>query len=211
MLSVLFSYKTTFRQRTHIWTFVSVFWFYTLFFAWRSNLDPSNQLYYGVVQRFYLQNSIIIIYLASLTLNEILTFSKMPESTNIATALAFILIAIRYKKNNYSNFDFVQNFGDLHIDAFPPNSVILMKGDLPANTFRYLELIEQKRDDLQFVDTQPMTYIWYLKYQRKRFNLSFPGDKYSLDRKPGSFSLQDLIRSGVFYLYTFLVFFFFIC
>ena len=200
MISVLFSYRSSFRQRTNVWTFISIFWFYTLFFAWRSNLDPSNQLYYGVVQRFYLQNSIIIIYLASLTVNEILMIFKIQKNIPFAAGLSFILIAIRYKKNNFSDFDFVQNFGNLHIDAFPPNSVILMKGDLPANTFRYLELIEANRKDLQFVDTQPMTYTWYLKYQRKRFNLSFPGDKYSLDRKSGSFSLQDLIRSGVFYL-----------
>ena len=75
-----------------------------------------------------------------------------------------------------------------------------MMSDLPPNTFRYLEFIEPKRDDLQFVDTQTMTYTWYLNYRRKRFNLSFPGNKYSLDREPGSFSLQDLIRSIVFIL-----------
>ena len=102
-------------------------------------MDPSNQLYYGVVQRFYLQNSIIIIYLASLTLNEILTFSKIPKSTEIATALAFILIAIRYKQNNYSSFDFVQLYnGDLHFDAF---SAKLGHTDERRFTCKYISLL----------------------------------------------------------------------
>ena len=197
LASILFMFKSaTFRQRSNIVPFVSLFCFYTLFFAWRSNLDPTNMLYYGVVQRFYLQNSIIVVYLASLSLNEALKLLNLKTSAiHVATVVSVTLIATRYKANNFSSLDIVQNFGHYHIDAFPPNSVVLMKGDLPANTFRFIELIEKRRSDVYFIDTQPMTYTWYLKNQRERFPFNFPGDKYSLDQKAGSFSLQDLIRS----------------
>ena len=78
------------------------------------------------------------------------------------------------------------------MNAFPPNSVILMKGDLPSNTFRYFELIEEKRPDLIFIDTQPMTYSWYLKKQAHRFTqLKFPAQKYRLR---GEFLLENLYK-----------------
>ena len=53
------------KERRRNVIFVQLFWFYTLFFAWRSNLDPENELYHGVIQRFFLQNSIILVLIAS--------------------------------------------------------------------------------------------------------------------------------------------------
>ena len=70
-----------------------------------------------------------------------------------------------------------------------------MKGDLPSNTFRYMELVLKSRPDLTFIDTQPMTYPWYLKKQKHRFDLNFgSGKKYHIDGSLGTVSLKHLIR-----------------
>ena len=70
-----------------------------------------------------------------------------------------------------------------------------MKGDLPSNTFRYMELVLKSRPDLTFIDTQPMTYPWYLKKQKHRFDLNFgSGKKYHIDGSLGTISLKHLIR-----------------
>ena len=126
-VSLAFIYRRNFRQTSSILPFIWLFAFYTLFFAWRSNLDPTNNLYYGVVQRFYLQNSIIVVYLACLTLNELLNLCKVQRTTEISAAACVIIIALRYQRNDYSKFEIVENFGNSHITAFPPNSVVLMK------------------------------------------------------------------------------------
>lgn len=125
--SLGFVHRRNFRQRSSIFAFIWLFGFYTLFFAWRSNLDPTNNLFYGVVQRFYLQNSIIVVYLACLTVNELLNLVSVQRTTEISTAACMLLIAFRYQQNNYSKFGVVDSFGNLHISAFPADSVVLMK------------------------------------------------------------------------------------
>ena len=77
-----------------------------------------------------------------------------------------VLVSMNYIENNYSSLSYVSDFGKSLMDSFPQNSIILMKGDLPSNTFRYFNLVENRRTDLDFIDTQPMTYDWYLKFQK---------------------------------------------
>ena len=57
-------------------------------------------------------------------------------------------------------------------------------------------MVEGQRPDLTFIDTQPMTYSWYLKKQRQRFDdLIFPGSRYGL-QGPDTFKMADLVKSN---------------
>ena len=87
----------------------------------------------------------------------------------LAYALSAIMIGRGYQVHNYSRYNHVSDFGQAMMNSFPENSIVLMKGDLPSNTFRYFNLVENVRTDIAFIDTQPMTYDWYLKFQKVRY------------------------------------------
>ena len=199
------------RQNAKNRIIVFLFVFYTVFFAWRSNLDPNNALFYGVLQRFYLQNGILLIVLASIIIAKMwyfvnenfirLNVAQSLENDHkgtfkwIALSLCVASVVTKLKGNDYSKLSLIEEFGKMHLDLFDEGAVILMKGDLPSNTFRYMELVLKSRPDLIFIDTQPMTYQWYLKKQKHRFNLNFgSGKKYHIDGRPGTISLKQLIR-----------------
>ncbi|CAG5079772.1 Oidioi.mRNA.OKI2018_I69.PAR.g9362.t1.cds [Oikopleura dioica] len=98
---------------------------------------------------------------------------------------------------NYSRFTHVADFADHLAMSFPENSIILMKGDLPSNSLRFLDIAEKRRPDCSFIDTQPMTYPWYIKMLGHHFpGINFPGKRYHLEGKPGDFSLSDFIRKN---------------
>ena len=199
------------RQNAKNRMVVVLFISYTCFFAWRSNLDPDNALFYGVLQRFYLQNGILLIVLASMLIEKIwyfvnekfidLKIAKSLENDHkgsfkwLALSLCVASVASKLKDNDYSKLTLIEEFGQMHLDLFDKGSVILMKGDLPSNTFRYMELVLKSRPDLTFIDTQPMTYEWYLKKQKHRFGLNFgTGKKYHIDGSLSTISLKHLIR-----------------
>ena len=199
------------RQNAKNRIVVFLFIFYTSFFAWRSNLDPNNALFHGVLQRFYLQNGMLLIVLASFLIsktwcymNEKFVRLNLADSLEndrkgtlkwLALSLCTASVASKLKDNDYSKLTLIEEFGQMHLDLFDEGSVILMKGDLPSNTFRYMELILKSRPDLTFIDTQPMTYTWYLKKQKHRFDVNFgSGKKYHIDGSLGTVSLQHLIR-----------------
>ena len=98
-------------RKKHI--YIQLFWFYTLFFAWRSNLDPDNDLYYGVLQRFYLQNSIILILFACQAMKAItdgiqsyFQWSALPDGPNSSFVILVIGLSYalrRLPQNDYSS------------------------------------------------------------------------------------------------------------
>ena len=83
-----------------------------------------------------------------------------------AYSVAVLIVAARFNSQNYSKYSHVADFGVQLVNSFPENSIVMMKGDLPSNTFTYLELVEKRRPDVAFLNTQPMTYTWWLKYQQ---------------------------------------------
>ena len=129
-------------------------------------------LHRGVISRFYLQNGILFSIFVSVGINW--TMRKLDTHTRCyngkliigAYTITALLIAVRYQKHSYSQFNHVADFGNTLMNSFPSGSIVLMKGDLPSNTFRYFNLVENKRLDVAFIDTQPMTYDWYLKFQK---------------------------------------------
>ena len=123
---------------------VFLFVFYISFFAWRSNLDPNNALFYGVLQRFYLQNGILLIVLASILItktwyyvNEKFIHLNLADSLEndrkgtfkwLALSLCAASVVTKLKENDYSKLTLIEEFGQMHLDLFDKGSVILMKG-----------------------------------------------------------------------------------
>ncbi|XP_078492165.1 protein O-mannosyl-transferase TMEM260 [Ciona intestinalis] len=184
-----------------------ILWFammigYSAFFAWLANLDPKDPLYYGVMERFWLQSDIIICVLAGLGLSSLLKktkhcdvissgFTSLLDSITglkqyCVQFLAITVILFQVLRNievcNQSKNTVVRDFAMNLIQSLPNNSILVGKGDLTVNSVKYLTLCEGVRPDLRFVDVEMMTIPWYIHKIGRPFlskqGVIFPGDKY---------------------------------
>uniref|UniRef100_A0A8C5TIF0 Transmembrane protein 260 n=1 Tax=Malurus cyaneus samueli TaxID=2593467 RepID=A0A8C5TIF0_9PASS len=75
-----------------IWLFTGMLCLYSLFFAWRANLDITKPLFLGVVERFWLQSSAVVAVLAGLGLATLANLgrSAVPEGTRLLLGLEWL-------------------------------------------------------------------------------------------------------------------------
>nr|DBA14368.1 TPA: hypothetical protein GDO54_005350 [Pyxicephalus adspersus] len=141
------------------------------------------------LSRFWMQSNIVVCMLAGLGLAS-LARSLSAKLTNkrwifcIEWIFTVGLVA-RQLSANYSLCDqssnyVVEAFGRNILSSFPLNAIILLRGDLPGNSLRYLHYCEGLRPDLSLVDQEMMTYEWYVPKTAKHLpNVHFPGNRWN--------------------------------
>uniref|UniRef100_A0A8D2MCV1 Transmembrane protein 260 n=1 Tax=Zonotrichia albicollis TaxID=44394 RepID=A0A8D2MCV1_ZONAL len=168
-----------------IWLFTGMLCLYSLFFAWRANLDVTKPLFLGVVERFWLQSSAVVAVLAGLGLA---TLASLGRDTVLLPCLewlpALALVASQlwanYSTCDQSNNYVVDKFARNVLSSMPRGAVILLRGDLPGNALRYLHYCEGIRPDITLVDQEMMTYGWYLPKLAKHLpGVHFPGNRWN--------------------------------
>ncbi|NWW33826.1 TM260 protein, partial [Panurus biarmicus] len=173
-----------------IWLFTGMLCLYSLFFAWRANLDITKPLFLGVVERFWLQSSAVVAVLAGLGLATLASLgrSTVLEGTWLLPCLewlpALALVASQvwanYSTCDQSNNYVVDKFARNVLSSMPTGAVILLRGDLPGNALRYLHYCEGMRPDITLVDQEMMTYEWYLPKLAKHLpGVYFPGNRWN--------------------------------
>ncbi|XP_054683679.1 transmembrane protein 260 isoform X2 [Grus americana] len=172
-----------------IWLFTGMLCLYSLFFAWRANLDITKPLFLGVVERFWLQSSAVVAVLAGLGLavlasvgSAVLEGSRAPPWLEWLSALALVASQVwaNYSVCDQSNNYVVDKFARNLLSSMPMGAVILLRGDLPGNALRYLHYCEGMRPDITLVDQEMMTYEWYLPKLAKHLpGVYFPGNRWN--------------------------------
>ncbi|NXJ67944.1 TM260 protein, partial [Rostratula benghalensis] len=169
-----------------IWLFAGMLCLYSLFFAWRANLDITKPLFLGVVERFWLQSSAVVAVLAGLGLamvgNTVLEGSWATPWMEWLSALALVTSQIwtNYSACDQSNNYVVDKFARNLLSSVPAGAVILLRGDLPGNALRYVHYCEGMRPDITLVDQEMMTYEWYLPKLAKHLpGVYFPGNRWN--------------------------------
>ncbi|KAM9239163.1 protein O-mannosyl-transferase TMEM260 [Leptosomus discolor] len=172
-----------------IWLFAGMLCLYSLFFAWRANLDITKPLFLGVVERFWLQSSAVVAVLAGLGLAVLTSVgSTMLEGSRALPWLewlsALTLVASQvwanYSTCDQSNNYVVDKFARNLLSSMPTGAVILLRGDLPGNALRYVHYCEGMRPDITLVDQEMMTYEWYLPKLAKHLpGVYFPGNRWN--------------------------------
>ncbi|NXN98546.1 TM260 protein, partial [Rhinopomastus cyanomelas] len=172
-----------------IWLFAGMLCFYSLFFAWRANLDITKPLFLGVVERFWLQSSAVVAVLAGLGLATLASVgSSMFKGSRVLLCLEWVsaltLVASQvwtnYSACDQSNNYVIDKFARNLLSSVPVGSVILLRGDLPGNALRYIHYCEGMRPDVTLVDQEMMTYKWYLPKLAKHLpGVSFPGNRWN--------------------------------
>uniref|UniRef100_A0A3Q2XET5 Transmembrane protein 260 n=1 Tax=Hippocampus comes TaxID=109280 RepID=A0A3Q2XET5_HIPCM len=172
----LFLFSCSSMYRSMSWLLISMLLLYSLFFAWRANLDISRPLLLGVVERFWIQGDAILCVLAGLA-----------------------AVSIRVgdlRECDQSNNSVVERFGRELLASFPTDSIILTRGDLPGNSLRYLHYCLDVRPDVRLVDQEMMTYSWYVKKLGAHLRgVHFPGQQWDSvhSEEKGTFNLEQFL------------------
>ncbi|XP_075388500.1 protein O-mannosyl-transferase TMEM260 isoform X2 [Tenrec ecaudatus] len=191
-----------------IWLFTGMCCIYSLFFAWRANLDISKPLFMGVVERFWLQSNAVVAVLAGVGLAALVSESQRVLNNSMGLrCLEWLSAAIFVTYQIYSNYSICNQRTNYVVDTFaknllasmPQDAIILLRGDLPGNALRYMHYCEGLRPDISLVDQEMMTYEWYLpKMARHLPGVNFPGNRWN--------PVEGTLPSGMvtFNLYHFL-------
>ncbi|XP_054423489.1 protein O-mannosyl-transferase TMEM260 isoform X2 [Pteronotus mesoamericanus] len=190
-----------------VWLFTGMFCIYSLFFAWRANLDISKPLFMGVVERFWMQSNAVVAILAGIGLATLVSESNRVLNTQGLQCLEWLSAALFVIYQIYSNYSICDQKTNYVIDKFaknllasmPPDAIILLRGDLPGNSLRYMHYCEGLRPDISLVDQEMMTYEWYLPKMAKHLpGVNFPGNRWN--------PVEGILPSGMvtFNLYHFL-------
>lgn len=179
---------------------------YSLFFAWRANLDVDRPLMLGVVERFWLQSDAAVCVLAGLGLNRTCSIleSKWGKKALwkitgwlLTVTLLTHSVHVNHRESNLSGNSVVERFGLELLASVPKNSIILTRGDLPGNSLRYLHYCKDVRPDVRLVDQEMMTYGWYIaKLGHHLHGVHFPGrywDPVNSEEK-STFSLEHFLQ-----------------
>uniref|UniRef100_A0A8C4WQC3 Transmembrane protein 260 n=1 Tax=Eptatretus burgeri TaxID=7764 RepID=A0A8C4WQC3_EPTBU len=161
---------------------------YSLFFAWRANLDISNPLFLGVVERFWLQPLLLLSAMAGIGLSALhIQLSSWLGRPGLLKTVKWLLVATcilwqlkdNYKSCNKSQDTVVEEFGTNVLLSLPKAALVLTRGDLPGNALRYLHYCRGLRPDVTLVDQEMMTYTWYLpSLQHHLHGVHFPGSRW---------------------------------
>ncbi|XP_026875416.2 transmembrane protein 260 isoform X2 [Electrophorus electricus] len=179
------------RRCSLVWLIAVMVSLYSVFFAWRANLDIETPLLLGVVERFWLQADAGMCVLAGVGLGwSVSWLQRRLAGGAVWTAGAWLLTAgllshmihSNHRECDQSSNDVVEKFAREVALSFPEDSLVLTRGDLPGNTLRYLHYCQALRPDLSLVDQEMMTYGWYVaKLRRHLPGVNFPGRLWNLD------------------------------
>ncbi|XP_034432755.1 transmembrane protein 260 isoform X1 [Hippoglossus hippoglossus] len=171
--------------RSVSWLFAAMLMVYSLFFAWRANLDIRRPLLLGVVERFWLQSDAAVCVLAGLGLRQTLTelerrlgLGGVWKTTGWVLTVALLgqMLHNNHRECDQSRNSVVERFGRELLGSVPKDSIILTRGDLPGNSLRYLYYCQGVRPDVRLVDQEMMTYTWYVAKLGQHYpGVHFPG------------------------------------
>ncbi|ELW69046.1 hypothetical protein TREES_T100020343 [Tupaia chinensis] len=162
---------------------------------------------FSLVERFWMQSNAVVAVLAGVGLaalvsesNHVLNSSRL-QFLEWLSAILFVIYQIC---SNYSICDqrtnyVIDKFAKNLLASMPRNAIILLRGDLPGNSLRYMHYCEGLRPDVSLVDQEMMTYEWYLPKMAKHLpGVNFPGNRWN--------PVEGILPSGMvtFNLYHFL-------
>ena len=214
--------------KTEVNVYVSALSLYILFFCKQANIDTSEPHLIGILERFWMQSNIVVSVLSGCGLWTLYStiLKKYPRYRNGLYAIFSIgalLVTSRQVLHNFPSCDMsdnkiIENFGRVILDGLPPNSILLVTGDVASYSTRYLRYCEGYRDDVDVIDTQMLSYPWFKDTRQHALkHFIFPEDRirylwYTSKDKPirideeWTFSTEDIFdvhsQAGIpLYLY----------
>ncbi|XP_043404323.1 transmembrane protein 260 isoform X7 [Chelonia mydas] len=154
-----------------------------------SPCDCGVATYSNAVERFWMQSNAVVAVLAGLGLASLVSVGNtVLENNRVLQCVEWLSAAALVASQMYANYSICDQSRNYVVDKFarnllssmPPDAIILLRGDLPGNSLRYLHYCEGMRPDVTLVDQEMMTYEWYLPKMSKHLpGISFPGRRWN--------------------------------
>ena len=175
------------KRRSTLTLFFSMLGCYLMVFCSLANIADPQGLELGVLERFWMQPSIVLVVMAGLSLCKLIELcnEKLPSfltSNYLHMAIALLLVSVQikrnYKENDESDNFYAYEYSQTVLPHLPENSIVLTGGDLPTNVFRYHTIAENYRTDVTVMDMQFMAAKWFKQVLGPVAfaNVTIPGD-----------------------------------
>jgi len=191
------------KDRRSGFLLVATFIFYIVVFTRLANLALT-PLLFGVQVRFWMQPNQILCMWVGLAAHSLCSRCSPKHAKEhaeyflfaVAVSAVSIQIGSNWAKNDHSESRYVEDYGRTILGSMPPNSLLLLNGDIIVNSVRYLQQCEGLRLDVASLFVPTMTWKWFLKTQQQFFpNLTFPGTHYHI-REEGGWSMLQFIEAN---------------
>lgn len=152
-------------------------------------------LFHGIVARFW-QAPLVLV---CLWIGWGLAAVRLPAAPGaiLAIALAGGQVVLHANAGNRRHDRIVRDYGAAMLESAPPHALILTRGDLIANTTRYLHVVEGLRPDVRLLDQEMLTYPWMIDRVRQLMpDVEMPGTHYDI-AAVGTFSLRALLDANI--------------
>lgn len=161
----------------------------------------------GVVERFWMQSNAVVAVLAGVGLAALVSESSRVLNSSGLQCLEWLSATLFVVYQIYCNYSICDQRTNYVVDKFaknllasmPRDAILLLRGDLPGNSLRYMHYCEGLRPDLSLVDQEMMTYEWYLPKMAEHLpGVRFPGNRWN--------PVEGMLPNGMvtFNLYHFL-------
>lgn len=124
--------------------------------------------------------------------------SRLSGMLTLIYTLAFTVaqVGLQYPMHDHHANDSFSVQGRAMLDSFPPNSIVLLNGDLNNNLAKYAQQCEGARPDVSLISLQLMSWDWFVPMQRDNYpNVTFPGNRYHVST-PGSFHIRAFLDAN---------------
>jgi hypothetical protein len=207
-------------RRTSLVLFLS-FLSYVLVFHKLANLDL-RPLFLGVQARFWQQSNIYVWIWSGMGLRCVVqgvqqgvhavrarmsrTTAAGGANTRVSSLLSgvYALVFLGYQlslqypvHDHHTNISFFTH-GESILNSFPPDSIVLLNGDLNNNLVKYPQQCEaQRREDVSLLSLQLMSWDWFVPMQRANYPaVVFPGNRYHIMHE-GSFDIRTFLDANI--------------
>ena len=172
--------------------------FYLVVFHGMTKISIAEPFWYEVLSRFWQQANLLVCLLAGVGLACLVGRAGRIGSVLapvIAVAVLLTQLDVNYAKENQSRNHSVEQLTVALLEALPPNSVLITKGDLYWNSVAYMQFCEGLRGDVRILDVEMLKAPWMTdRVQRNFDDLDLPGRVYRAPSKKiaGSYDLAAL-------------------
>jgi hypothetical protein len=179
--------------------------FYLIVFHFLANLPLSNELFFGIHQRFWLHPNLISFVIAGLGLASIMKkfVTHFPRQRTIilllpCTSSCFAGLKGISVNNQSDNYHF-RNYAASILTTLPEDAILFLNFDQTWTSVRYLQECEGFRTDVTSIHVGMMSFEWF--ETKQTLPLVFPGSHYTqintIKWQEGGFTFSELLDANI--------------
>jgi hypothetical protein len=149
------------------------------FFVMLANLNFNKPEFMAVIQRFYILPCVLLAYCIGFGAERV--FALRPRLAPVLLALLLIWpLASNWRYADQRHNTLAMDLAANMLDELPPDSLLLIHGEVPTMAVDYAQMVEGRRPDVVTLAQNKLMLPWYIEQVRARHGaVRIPGGRYS--------------------------------